>query len=563
MKIPVFFKSYKLEIPNYGYWDYSLIEDVMSEELWKPVRGFQFEFNYSNLPLGLDVAFAVIVVPARSHVDLVEKINEDIKHLSGVVIVLIGDEDGAFPTEKLRHPRMKVWLMLPHNGKKQNVDRFIPNGYPTGLRDYLRGRLINKDLGWFFSGQVTHKRRQLCVKGLENAQKKSGNTNILEKTPGFTRGIPQQEYWDNMLRAKVAPCPSGAIIPDSFRFYEALECATLPLADNKSPTGKGKNFWHLLFGEKELPFPIVNRWKDIVGTLNFHNDTFPKQINLASSWWQQKKREIAYNLRDDMMELLYAKEVETNFLRDNITVVIPTSYVKSHPGTAVIEETIRTVRERLPDSEIIITFDGIRDEQKDGDADYQEYIRKMLWICDHEYRNVLPVVFDKHTHQIGMARAVLPMVKTPLLLYVEHDAPLCETIPFENLARVILDGKANIIRLHHEALILAVHQHLMIDREPITIHDVPLVRTGQWSQRPHLTSVDFYRRVLLQELKPEAYGMIEDGIIGKPSMAVISRGQVGWNDWKLMIYAPEGDMKRSYHLDARGKESKFENKFSY
>ena len=565
MKIPVYFKSYASEVPNDGYWDYAMLKDLLSKELWNPVNGFDFEFNYNNLPFGLDVTGAVVVIPARTHFGLVEKINNDIKNLPWVLLILMGDEDGAFPTEKLKHPNMKVWLMLPHNGKKKNVTRFFPNGYPTGCREFLRTQKDGKRFGWFFSGQITHSRRHECIKGLEFAQANSGNLGILIKTEGFTQGINQKEYWTYLSRSRVAPCPSGAIVPDSFRFYEALEASCLPLADAKSPSGKVVNFWHLLFGEEELPFPLVESWVDIIGTINYHNDTYPTQANKVFAWWQKKKREMTYNLNNDIMELngQIRDVTQEHFLRDNITVVIPTSYVKSHPDTSVIEETIKTVRQRLPESEIIVTFDGIRNEQIGGTADYQKYIEAMLWKFNHEYKNILPMVFDKHTHQIGMMREALKQIKTDLVLYVEHDAPLCEEIPFKELAEIVLAGGANLIRFHHEALILEVHKHLMLDKSPITVNGVPVVRTGQWSQRPHLALTAFYRRILFEELSYNAFGMIEDGIIGKPSQALLNRGEVGWNDWKLMIYAPERDMKRSYHLDARGKVSKFEETFKY
>jgi hypothetical protein len=33
---------------------------------------------------------------------------------------------------------------------------------------------------------------------------------------------------------------------------------------------------------------------------------------------------------------------------------------------------------------------------------------------------------------------------------------------------------------------------------------------------------------------------------------------MGWYNWRLWIYTPEGNIKRSYHLDGRGGDPKFE-----
>ena len=35
-------------------------------------------------------------------------------------------------------------------------------------------------------------------------------------------------------------------------------------------------------------------------------------------------------------------------------------------------------------------------------------------------------------------------------------------------------------------------------------------------------------------------------------------GMLGWEQWRLHIYAPEGNMKRSYHLDGRAGEPKYD-----
>ena len=70
-------------------------------------------------------------------------------------------------------------------------------------------------------------------------------------------------------------------------------------------------------------------------------------------------------------------------------------------------------------------------------------------------------------------------------------------------------------------------------------------------------------KILFEFFKPDAYGMIEDGILGRVQESFYRRGQAGWNENKVMIYAPEGDMKRSYNLDGRESESKFEDTFKY
>jgi hypothetical protein len=37
----------------------------------------------------------------------------------------------------------------------------------------------------------------------------------------------------------------------------------------------------------------------------------------------------------------------------------------------------------------------------------------------------------------------------------------------------------------------------------------------------------------------------------------------GWRDWRMAIYHPEGDIKRSLHLDGRSGEPKYKMYFAY
>jgi hypothetical protein len=59
---------------------------------------------------------------------------------------------------------------------------------------------------------------------------------------------------------------------------------------------------------------------------------------------------------------------------------------------------------------------------------------------------------------------------------------------------------------------------------------------------------------------PESRTMIEDRVYGE--MFVDCTKRRGWNDWRVYIYQPDGDMRRSGHLDGRGDEPKFDMKYA-
>lgn len=237
-------------------------------------------------------------------------------------------------------------------------------------------------------------------------------------------------------------------------------------------------------------------------------------------------------------------------MRD-ITIIIPTSVLPSHPDTRIIDETIQSVRTHLPDSEIIMQIDGLRAEQQDRLDDYNEYKRRVLWKCLHEWKNVLPIVFEKHSHQSTMLKETIDKIKTSFLLYVEGDAPLTPDLPIEwdKCIDWINEGKANTIRFHFEAQIPEEHNHLMLGFEN------GFMKTIQWSQRPHLSTVNYYKDIVMPTLKPDFF--IEDTFHGIVHNDYMDKGIAGWARHRLWIYHPEGNIKRSYTTDGRQGTRKF------
>ena len=237
----------------------------------------------------------------------------------------------------------------------------------------------------------------------------------------------------------------------------------------------------------------------------------------------------------------------------DITIVVVTSVLPSHPNTDIIDETIKSIRFHFPDNEIIMQIDGLRIEQNHRKADYDEYKNRILWKCLHEYKNVLPIVFESHMHQTGMMRQTISEIKTSLLLYIEGDAPLTlDPIDWEKCLDMIEYGKANTIRFHFEAFIPAPHEHLMFGLED------GFMKTAQWSQRPHLTTKSYYRDIVLPSC--DKFFFIEDTFHGKVQDDILPYNifnKEGWNMHKLWIYHPDINIKRSYHLDGRDGHKKF------
>lgn len=238
---------------------------------------------------------------------------------------------------------------------------------------------------------------------------------------------------------------------------------------------------------------------------------------------------------------------------NDITVVLVTSVLPSHPNTSIIDETLSTIRHHLPDSEVIMQIDGLRQEQLDRKDDYDRYKDEILYRCLHTYSNVVPFVFDEHMHQSGMLRETINEIKTPLMLYVEGDAPLTPDNPidWQKCVSYIKDGHANTIRFHHEKVLPREHEGLMSGGAVDGFR-----KTYQWSQRPHLSTVRYYKDVVMPTLPEKNF--IEDTFHGIVHNDWISDAMIGWYRHRLVVYWPNNkNIQRSYHTDGRAGTRKF------
>ena len=116
-----------------------------------------------------------------------------------------------------------------------------------------------------------------------------------------------------------------------------------------------------------------------------------------------------------------------------------------------------------------------------------------------------------------------------------------------------MSGTYNFVRFHFEAVIPKEHESLIIGKP-----EDGFLKTVQWSQRPHVASTAFYRRFLDENFTDKSNCFIEDLMHGKVMASWIKDKKQGWDQWRIAIYHPEGNIKRSYHTDGREKSSKFD-----
>jgi len=252
--------------------------------------------------------------------------------------------------------------------------------------------------------------------------------------------------------------------------------------------------------------------------------------------------------------------------KSDVTIIVPTSYIPSHPSTKVIETTINNTRFHFPDSEIILQIDGIRSEQSNYKKDYDEYKNRVLWKCLHEWENVLPIIFDEHSHQSTMMKKTINLVQTPLILYIEGDLPLRtdRDIDWNKCLDMFEYNKANTIRFYLREELPQEHVHMMCGQEDI------FIKTVQWSQNPHLSFTSYYKNIILPNIGEINY--IEDEFYGKaqtdceylPNEEIVVETPYvfkirNWEAHKMFIYYPNNgqNVSRVLHLDGRQSTRKF------
>jgi hypothetical protein len=484
----------------------------------------------------------VVVVPGRYHTADVDQINQTLRH-SPTLTIITADEASELPADLL-HPDTPVWCQTLRPGAYQRGVTPFPLGYPPDTRELISQQGFpppDKDIWWWFSGQITHERRRQAADALQGLP--GGE---FHSTEGFTLGLPRPAYLERMNRARIIPCPSGPETQDTFRLWEALAAGAIPLADAATPS-RNDGYWQALC--PDAPFPIVEDWGKVRPLIEELAAGWPHTGNRVAAWWSRYRRQWAKRLTDTLVDL---GSPPLDDAESKVTCVVPTSPIPSHPDTRFIEQTVESIRDQWPQVDIRIMVDGVRPEQWHQTGDYQEYTRRVLWLAEHQWWNVTVTVHDAHMHQAAMMAHELETISTPLILFVEHDTPLMGEWPRDQLVEAALLPEVDLLRLNHEHQIHPEHRHLLADDQTYTLAGLPAVKTRQWSQRPHLAKTARYREWLNDWFKPTERTMIEDRM-----HSVAQR--FSWGRHRIWLYTPDGNQQRSWHSDARERDIKWPN----
>ena len=573
LNIPYSFVSYFGE-QSRGKWDQNYIERMLAGEEGRPSMGYQF----IEAPWTPDDGHGrVVVFPAGAYGEngvehraryLLEK---DLAKLEWCVLIATSDERQTFRWAEISPwpAHVTLWVMLPQASLHYPPrTRFIVEGSPMSAREIRHIAAPERDLDLVFQGQAGHVRRDQAIaamtKMMFDAQDFANERLHVKVTPSFAGGDPQDQYMRLMTRGWVAPCPSGFKSQSSFRFYEALEAGCIPIKDGLSPIVNDDRFWDMV-GLDDLALTIHN-WDNLPAMTEWALEDRHFNAAWISSRWQQFKRRLLHQLHDDVFAHMRIRHGDTP--HDEITVIVPTSPVPSNPDLSMIQATIASIRTDLPGAEILITCDGVRDEQLDQTDAYNEFLHRLCVWTLGEF-NVTPLISRVHLHQSGMLRNALDYVRTPYIFYVEHDTPLVGTINYAEVLAAMKTNDLNLMRFLHEHAPHPEWTHLYLDeveRNPATADEAMWCATIQWSQRPHVARTDFYREIIDTYFGLDSRTFIEDlmhGVVQHDTYASRIHAVEAWKRWRMAVYAPEGSWLRSTHLDGRQADPKYPIRVAY
>jgi hypothetical protein len=258
-------------------WDYGLLKEIFDKHEVDQIR-------VTEIPKG-DKAFVVIPGPQTAGNE--ELLSNELNKLSRVVLFINGDENARFDVSKIKHSNIEIWIQYPH--KKHSEYNKMPIGVPQHLKENAP-EYKEKEYDVYFGGQITHQRRvelSHVMPTLKNS--------LYGPTQGFSQGDKPKDYYAKLASAKIAPCPSGAAVIDTFRFFESIELLTLPVADTINPKGIQTDFYKNMFGIN-VPFNYVSNWNELNKLVPKLLDQYPNNMHQVVCWWIKQKRDLGIKI---------------------------------------------------------------------------------------------------------------------------------------------------------------------------------------------------------------------------------------------------------------------------
>jgi len=266
-----------------GKWDYGLLKETFE-------RHNVEQIVVDSIPKS-DRAF--VVIPGQGNAGVENEINNQLLNIKRLVLFITGDESAKFNVDKIKHPNISIWVQYPHQ-KHEKYNKFFI-GVPQHLNQNLPA-YPSKKYDVYFGGQITHQRRKQLAEAIPSLQ------NALYKpTEGFAQGDTPKDYYKNLSMAKIAPCPAGAQVVDTFRFFEAIEMLALPIGDLIDSKGIENDYFHYIY-QADMPIVKVKDWNILSSMVPELINQYPANMHKVVCWWLKYKRDFGIKIMETVYE---------------------------------------------------------------------------------------------------------------------------------------------------------------------------------------------------------------------------------------------------------------------
>lgn len=262
-------------------WDYGLLKQIFEKYNIE-------ELKVNKIP---ESERAIVVIPGPQTAGYENKLSKELKKISRVILFVNGDESASFDIEKISHSNIEIWIQYPHDKHEKYNKMFI--GAPEHIKKYLPP-YPQKKYDFYFAGQINHDRRKELARVMPSLA-----NSVYKPTNGFAQGDKYEKYYKQMSESKIVPCPSGARVIDSFRFFEAIEMLCLPIGDLKNPDGIEKDFFAYVSSE-ENPIIKVNDWHMLNDMADSLLENYPKNMHKMVCWWLNYKRKLGIKIMEQI-----------------------------------------------------------------------------------------------------------------------------------------------------------------------------------------------------------------------------------------------------------------------
>jgi hypothetical protein len=270
-----------------GKWDYGLLKEIFEKN---NVSQIIVKQKFDLIP---KTERAFVVITGQENAGKEKIISKQLNNIDRVVLFITGDERAFFDVNKIDHPNISIWVQYPHK-KHEKYNKFFL-GAPQHLKDNLPNYPVKKyDI--YFGGQITHQRRKQLAEVMPTLE-----SALYKPTAGFAQGEKPKEYYISMSSAKVVPCPAGAAVIDTFRFYETIEMLSLPVGDLIDSNGETIDYFSYVYNGT-IPLEKTDNWNNLKNILPKLINNYPNNMHQMVCWWIKYKRDFSINIMKDLYE---------------------------------------------------------------------------------------------------------------------------------------------------------------------------------------------------------------------------------------------------------------------